>query len=70
MMSVEVCISGQTTAPRFAAGLVTTEPLLHPSTMVPPLLLVPKVLVVGEFLLSADLDEGLGVSSLLLVSIP
>ena len=70
MMSVEVCIHGQTTAPGFAAGLVTAEPSLHPSTAVSPSLLVPKVMVVGELLLSANPDEELGVSSPLLLTIP
>jgi len=70
MTSVEVCISRQTTAPGFTAGLVTAEPSFHPFTMVSPSLLIPEVTVVGELLLSTDPDEELGVSSLLLVAIP
>ena len=70
MTSVEVCIRGQTTAPGFAAGLVTAESPFHPSTATSPSLLVPKVTVVGELLLSTDPDEELGVSSPLLLTIP
>jgi len=66
-MSDIVCVVRQTAAPRFTAGLITTELSLHPPAMVSPSLLVPKVSVVGELLLSADPNEELGVRSPLLV---